>query len=182
MRALGMRLVCAGLGLGVASCAALWGFDDATLRADAAAYDASLLDAGSSERSPASDAAADTSIDPPDAARETSTVGPDAAPAICAPACGVGAMCARAVGGASVCVDPSRVCTDGTTCGPPGCCVWLVVDSGTGRCEGPGLAGPGASPACLCIGPEHGKPSPSCKTCGPPPAMPGASVSVCGGS
>jgi hypothetical protein len=188
--------LCVTTGLATMSCAAVWGFDDAVLEGDAGAREAAARDADPREATLGRDAAvpdagaADASVVPradaaivpsADAAHDTSKPTPEAAtpPPTCAPACGPGTECERAVGGASVCVDSTGTCTDGSQCHPSACCVWLDYDSATGRCEAIGLPTGMTGPSCLCTGDGQGMLKLSCETCAAPTSEPGAPVRVC---
>ena len=100
-----------------ASCAAIWGFQDASELTDAAPRDAGSLEAGTYDASVMHDAFTGTALEssaPQHDAFHTSR--PDAgkvASAECNPACGAGDLCEEAVGGASVCVVESGSCEDG---------------------------------------------------------------------
>jgi hypothetical protein len=177
-----------------ASCAAVWGFDDAEL--GDAGGDARVnvgrdarADASRDARADAGhDAAADTmardagsmdhAVAPPDADDTGVRAGKDTAPPpVCLPMCQFGATCAEAVGGTSVCV--SMTCTDSTQC-ISGCCVWLDSSSASGSCQAPGpppMGPPGPGVSCLCMADEMR----ACKSCGKPPGYPAATVTVCKG-
>jgi hypothetical protein len=174
------------------SCAAVWGFDDASLAveggapvmADAATRDAARNDAASDDAA-TNDATAYDTRGTDAVAMEASTPPPhdagvdqSAPPPTCSPPCIPGASCERAVGSASVCVSTTQTCMDSTDCVLQGCCVWLNYDSGVGRCESmPGL---GTGFSCLCTTKMQGPPSQSCKKCEAPAGAPGASVMTCG--
>jgi hypothetical protein len=192
-----MRLMTRGLLLiaaatSVASCAAVWGFDDATLARDGGAPDArdasepgmsdGTADAGMNEVGVSYDAHG-PDAGPAETAPHTT---PDAAvdhtePApTCSPPCGPGSSCERAVGDVTVCVSSTQPCTDSVDCLLPGCCVWLDQDSGVGRCQSPAMPSSAPGPSCLCTLKTSGMPTLNCKKCEAPTGEPGTSVRTCG--
>lgn len=174
------------------SCAAVWGFDDASLSGEGGApvmTDAATRDAAKDEASrndaatidaaaydaPGTDAFVMEASPPPP---HDAGVDQSAPPPTCTPPCAPGASCERAVGNASVCVSTAETCMDSTDCLLDGCCVWLDYDSGVGRCAPtPGL---GSGYSCLCTLNMQGMPGPSCKKCQAPAGDPGSSVRTCG--
>ena len=155
-------------------CAALWGFDDATTVRDAAPADATPRDAGLF--------VADATTPPHDAqpaerdaalhvARDTG------APSQCAPACLVGSTCEKAIGGESVCVDPSATCNDSSSCTGPHCCVWLDDTSATGQCLTSTSVAPTVS--CLCVHGSAGAGQGTCPICTKAPGDPGTGIMTC---
>lgn len=171
MRAVVLRLSFACAALLSASCAAVWGFDDATLSPDGG--DASTLDSAHEASVIGMDYAVDQAAD-----QAVERVSP--APPACTPACGFGSTCETAVGSAGVCVQ-AQTCTDSSDCVPSMCCVWLDSGSATGRCEAFGAASPGVQ--CLCVATTKPGMKPGCRTCAAPAGeMPGGMVMVCSGS
>jgi hypothetical protein len=171
--------------LATASCASLWGFEDATGPLDASSHD------GMSDARPDTDAstdpgdrldaagprAHDTAVMPP---RDTGSLSHDAGttPPTCTVGCAPGNECAAAVGAGPVCVSSMATCTNSLDCAPPQCCVWLSATSATGRCEQPGVA-LGAAVSCLCQGQPMGPDKGTCKSCEAPPGDPGSSSRIC---
>jgi hypothetical protein len=178
-----------GLCLSAASCAAIWGFQDATGPADGGAdvapkQDATAEAAPIDTRLPDVMAVVDVKaiIDvkaEPVAMPPADHVAPPSGPT-CTPACAPGFECEKAVGGAAVCVNASATCAESTDCPPPTCCVWLDETSRTGSCEGAGMTP--ASVSCLCQGIPIGPPGQSdCRHCGPPAGTLGP-ITICSDS
>jgi hypothetical protein len=191
MRRMTRGLLLISAAISVASCAAVWGFDDATLARDGGARDArdagmsdATTDAGMNEVGVSHDAHA-----PEAAPAETAPLAaPDAAVdhtepvPTCSPPCGPGSSCERAVGDVTVCVSSTQTCTDSVDCLLQGCCVWLDQDSGVGRCQSPAMPGSAPGPSCLCTSKTSGMPRPNCKKCEAPAGFPGTPVLTCGPS
>jgi hypothetical protein len=172
----------AGCALASASCAALWGFDDATVTDAGAGSDAGgQADGGTTSGSGSgtgTDAGAGATPDAVVGAPDVHAIAvPDAGPSACEPACTGGTTCVDAVGAPGVCVDESAPCTDSSGCPAGGCCAWLDPDAGTGRCLAPGPAR--SSVSCLCTRKGTGQARATCAVCAAPPAATSAKVTVC---
>jgi hypothetical protein len=170
--------------LATASCADLWGFEDATGPLEGGSQDGESdarqkMDGATSPGAPVDAGAASADAHVPtshDSGAPSHDAG--ATPPTCSVGCAPDNECEVAVGAGPVCVSSTATCTDSLACPPPQCCVWLSATSATGRCEQPGPAA-GAGVSCLCRGQPTGPDKGACKSCETPPGYPGSTVSIC---